>query len=113
MSGKVWIEIRYQVKWFCKPRSCHSLELETILEWLKDPKRESEYGQDDGTRKEDEKYNWDSFLLRFSLLVILSDGAASHFKNKFSLFFLTTLKAMFEDIRFMWSFGAPGHCKGI
>lgn len=41
-----------------------------------------------------------------------SDGAASHFKNKDSLFSTTDFQVKYGLKRLTWTFGAPGHGKG-
>ena len=41
-----------------------------------------------------------------------SDGAASHFKNKDSLFSMTDFQVKYCLERLTWTFGAPGHGKG-
>ena len=41
-----------------------------------------------------------------------SDGAASHFKNKDSLFSTTVFQVKYCLERLTWTFGAPGHGKG-
>lgn len=46
-------------------------------------------------------------------IVICSDGAASQFKQKCTLYICTLLKDKYSWIkRLTWSFGAPGHGKG-
>ena len=41
-----------------------------------------------------------------------SDGAASHFKQKVTLYFAHYLKTTYKITRYTWSFGCPGHGKG-
>ena len=45
-------------------------------------------------------------------LFIHSDGAPSHFKNKWSIHFLLDLKRELELAFLAWEFGAPQHGKG-
>ena len=49
---------------------------------------------------------------RVSEVHIDSDGAASHFKNKDSLFSMTDFQVKYCLDRLTWTFGAPGHGKG-
>ena len=57
------------------------------------------------------------FKNRFKHLLINSDGAASHFKSKFTLQFICKLKLKliangYKFNRLTWYFGCPGHGKG-
>lgn len=45
-------------------------------------------------------------------LLICSDGAPSHFKQKVTLHYLTELRLKYKFRRISWTFGAPGHGKG-
>lgn len=51
---------------------------------------------------------------RFDEIIVCSDGAASQFKQKCTLYNCTELKDKYKSWikRFTWSFGAPGHGKG-
>ena len=48
---------------------------------------------------------------RLSEVLIDSDGAASHFKSRFTLYFLLHLKRTY-GFHFSWMVGCPGHGKG-
>ena len=50
--------------------------------------------------------------LEFSEHLIRSDGAGSHFKNRFTLRFITDYMKTMRLGRVSWCFGAPGHGKG-
>jgi hypothetical protein len=54
----------------------------------------------------------DKRRLIFTEHLIRSDGAGSHFKNRFTLQFLTLYQGTMEQARVSWCFGAPGHGKG-
>jgi hypothetical protein len=47
------------------------------------------------------------------LLLVNSDGAASHFKQKYTIQFLCKLYASTNFQRIIWNFGCPGHGKGV
>ena len=48
----------------------------------------------------------------FTKFFLRSDNAASHFKSKYTLRFLSFFKAMFGFAHVVWDFGCPGHGKG-
>jgi len=52
-------------------------------------------------------------LRHLKYLSIHSDGAASHFKNKDSIGFQLDLRDQFGFTTVSWSFGCPGHGKGV
>jgi hypothetical protein len=56
------------------------------------------------------------FNNRFTHLLINSDGAVSHFKQKYTLQFICQLKLVIQNnykiLRLTWLFGCPGHGKG-
>jgi hypothetical protein len=52
------------------------------------------------------------FKMESLKLGIRSDGAASHFKSRFSIDFMCYLKSKYGFARVHWTFGAPGHGKG-
>lgn len=53
--------------------------------------------------------------LNFDITHVLlgSDGAAGHFKQKSTLFYLADLSTQYPLVAFSWSFTAPGHGKGV
>ena len=71
--------------------------LDTELGWL--------YTQTD--------FNDPGLAQRITTLLFRSDGAASHFKQKGTMHYLTILRRMYPQFRIVWSVGCPGHGKGI
>lgn len=54
-----------------------------------------------------------SFVQAHDVWLWNSDGAASHFKQAGTLFFLHQLREQNKLLRTAWMFGAPGHGKGV
>ncbi|KAH8066725.1 hypothetical protein JL721_8088 [Aureococcus anophagefferens] len=49
---------------------------------------------------------------RFTKMFVRSDNAASHFKSKYTLRFLSFFKSLYGLAHVVWDFGCPGHGKG-
>ena len=49
---------------------------------------------------------------RFTKMFVRSDNAASHFKSKYTLRFLSFFKSLYSLAHVVWDFGCPGHGKG-